>query len=1007
MFKKKEKDVRLVVPDELPPSSERVENESLSIGNFGSTAAEATITLAGTDRPVEYAGFIRRAFALFFDQAIVIVSQWLLLIPSALTIVYDGTWGWMLFCLSFLCILVLQYWIYTAFFEHSRWQATPGKFLVGLKVTDLKGNPLTFWKSSLRLLIQYILLLIMTVALICGIAAIDPLTHGALSKSHTGTTIAYLVALIGGYCYVLFSEKKQTLFDKAAGRLVVFQPGYANSQQMTSFECFKRSAAMLPQQARKFFQVAKEGKGGVKFFLVASLAVAAYAWSFFAIFQIAQNVIGVENEIASHKEEDIEKANVTLKNMESVYTTLQQSAAKLGLKDWEKALQSRAMLFNSDGSRILLRANECMDTGNLDQAAKDVQKSQRNNRFNTDFAFRSMSYSTKARLEQLRGRQREARQVAIQSLQSNPYNLEAIRILKAADTALKIDDKSMLAVASMNPTETVFPDDAFRGLGCYGDRLEMCYQTDAKLYEEKLAECNKVLKHMPNCTRALLVKANALKNLARQKEADKVGLAAIASDTTSAEALSQYIDNLDNSNADSTVKKLRELSKTVNTAYLHSRTYAALHDQALNIDDQKKRAQVEKDALKEIEKAVHMEPSTRQYYISLAEALETADRYRDAINAYKKALTIKIPDDSADYQMSEASIYSSISSAYESMEDLPRAIEALDRAIASEPENATNYASKGDLLARSGRYDESIPCFDRAIAIKQNVSNVAKDKALDLVLNVLVPKDKRKGTSISKITDEEVLALYRKRGEVHQKLGNNKQALADFEQTSNSVHARADESIAHLYCVEGMPEKAVEAYTRSIGKTPVDPLLYLKRAAMQESLGRKTEAQKDRIKAVKFAEEEIAKSKSADTYQKAAEVYFAVGNYSKSLSSIEKQLALPSNSDSMWIARAQIYAAQKNYPAALKIANNAFNGENDCKCTASKHGDVLLACGEFKKAEKMYTDAIAEEPFDSRSYMQRSIARSKLGMKDKAAADLAKAKQLGYDKDPVLKLPEL
>ncbi len=154
MFKKKEKDVRLVVPDELPPSSERVENESLSIGNSGSTAAEATITLAGTDRPVEYAGFIRRAFALFFDQAIVIVSQWILLIPSALTIVYDGTWGWMLFGLSFLCILVLQYWIYTAFFEHSRWQATPGKFLVGLKVTDLKGNPLTFWKSSLRLLIH-------------------------------------------------------------------------------------------------------------------------------------------------------------------------------------------------------------------------------------------------------------------------------------------------------------------------------------------------------------------------------------------------------------------------------------------------------------------------------------------------------------------------------------------------------------------------------------------------------------------------------------------------------------------------------------------------------------------------------------------------------------------------------------------------------------------------------------------------------------------------------------
>ncbi len=1005
MFKKKEKSVRLVTPDVSAPADKEIAPEQPLSNHSVAISKEATITLAGTDRPVEYAGFIRRAFALLFDQTIVIVSQWILLIPSALTIVYDSAWGWVLFCLSFLSILVMQYWIYTAFFEHSRWQATPGKFLVGLKVTDLNGNPLTFWKSSLRLLIQYILLLVMTVALIYGISAIDPLTHGALSKGHYGTTIAYLFALTGGYCYVLFSEKKQTLFDKAAGRLVVFQPGYANSQQMTSFECFKRSAAMLPQQARKFFQVGKEGKGGVKFFLAASLAVAAYAWSFFAIFQIAQNVIGVENEIASHQNEDFEPQKGSLKNMESVYSTLQKTAANLGLKDLETELQRRAMLFQHDPHLIISRANKYMDTGKLDLAEKDVKRVLRDSTFESEFAFRSMVFSSNARLMQLRGQQKEARKMAISSLRANPYNQEAVRILTAADKALKIDDKSLLLVAKANPLE-VYGEDAFRGLGYYGDRLEPCYQSDKKKLEEKLVECDKVLNLMPDCTQALLVKAETLKSLNRQKEADQAGLKAIASDKTWDQTLTKYIDNLDNSNAAVTVSTLRKLSKTANTAYIHSRIASVLLDQAISIDDDNKQTAIEKEALEEIEKAVQMEPQNRAYIVSLAEAFEKLDRYSDAITAYNKALSIEIDKDSTDYQMKDATIYTSISSAYESLNKIPQAIEALDKAIASEPDSASNYESKGDLLIKLERYQEAIPCFDRAIALKQELTNVAKDKAMDLLMTLVVPKATRKDVSLSKVTDEQVMTYYRKRGEAYEKLGNSAQALADFEQTTNSSYTEGDERIAHLYCIQGMPQKAVETYTRSIAKKPEDPMRYLRRGMMLEALGQKEKASQDRSKAVKVAEEILAKEKSAENYKNAAEVYFAVGNYSKALQYLDKRIALDGIDDSVKIEKAQVYAAQKNFPAAIKLANTAYNGEKDCRCQASQRGDVFLSCGQFKTADKMFSDAIAEDPADGKSYMQRSITRAKLGMKDQAAHDLGKAKEFGYDKDPVLKLQQ-
>lgn len=972
----------------------------------GAQHLESTITLAGTDRPVEYAGFVRRAFALLIDQAIVLLSQWILLIPAALSIVYDSGWGWAFFCLSFLCVFIMQYWIYTAFFEHSGWQATPGKFLVGLKVTDTKGNPLTFWKSSLRLLIQYVLLSIMIVVFLYAIASLAPLTHGALGKGHLGTTLAYFTALVAGYCYVLFSEKKQTLFDKAAGRLVVFQPGYANSQQMTSFECFKRSAAMLPQQAKAFFQVGKGSKGGLKFFIPASLAVAAYAWSFFAVFQIAQNILSVEREIAAHHDEDLEKPKVTLKNMESVYTTLQNGAAKLGLKDLETGLQSRAMLFNADGGRILIRANKYMDTGKFEFADRDVQKSMRNSRFVSDAAFRSMTFSTKARLEQLRGKQQEARQLSIRSLQANPYNLEAIRILKAADAILKTKDTGLYALATANPVDVVLSEDNFRGLGYYGDRLEPTYKSDEKSLGEKLAECNKVLKLMPNCTQALLVKAETLKSLSKAKEAEKVGLQAIASDNTYDEALTRYIENLDSLGAAEKVNKLRGLTKTSDTAYLHSKISSALHDQAIDIEDENKRRRVDEEALKEAEKAVQLDPNDRDYILSLAEALASMDRHEEAIDKYKKALTIKVPRDISDYHASDATIYSSMSVEYERMEKIPQSIEALDQAIASDPENASNYETKGDLLCKLERFEDAISSYDRAIAIKQELNNVVKDKAMDLFINVFVPKSTRKDASLSKITDEQIMTFYRKRGEAHEKLGNNKQALLDFEKTANSEYTDGDKKIAHLYCVLDMPEKALATYTHSISKKPEDSLGYLRRAAMLVSLGKNDEAQKDRIKAVKVAEKRIAKDKSAENYIAAAEAYFAVGDYAKAHQYIDKQVALDGGDDKVSIAKAQVYAAQKNYPAALKIANVAFAGEKDCRCKAAQRGDVFLSCGQFKQAEKMFSDAIDEDAGDSKAYMQRSTARRKLGMKDRAAADLVKAKELGYDKDPVLQLPE-
>jgi uncharacterized RDD family membrane protein YckC len=87
-------------------------------------------------------------------------------------------------------ITILAVWLYYAFFEASAWQATPGKRLLRLYVTDLNGRPLTFARATLRY----------------------------FAKMISGLTFLL------GYFLAGFTEKKQALHDILASCLVLRRP---------------------------------------------------------------------------------------------------------------------------------------------------------------------------------------------------------------------------------------------------------------------------------------------------------------------------------------------------------------------------------------------------------------------------------------------------------------------------------------------------------------------------------------------------------------------------------------------------------------------------------------------------------------------------------------------------------------------------------------------------------------------------------------------------------------
>jgi uncharacterized RDD family membrane protein YckC len=86
-------------------------------------------------------------------------------------------------------LLIIVPWLYFAGFESSRSQATPGKVLMHLIVTDLAGNKPTFARTTLRFF---------------------------------GKFISTLIIFIG-FLMIAFTKKRQGLHDKIAGCLVLLQ----------------------------------------------------------------------------------------------------------------------------------------------------------------------------------------------------------------------------------------------------------------------------------------------------------------------------------------------------------------------------------------------------------------------------------------------------------------------------------------------------------------------------------------------------------------------------------------------------------------------------------------------------------------------------------------------------------------------------------------------------------------------------------------------------------------
>jgi len=158
--------------------------------------------VAATAR-VEYGGFWLRFLAYLIDGAVIIIGICVVAVPLVfLTGVgaylsqinpeedWNENGAWVIIPVIFLLATasLAVTWLYHALMESSEWQATVGKKVLGLVVTDMEGRRVSFWRATGR---------------------------------HFAKIVTNMVPAFIGYILAGFTEKKQALHDMIAGCLIL------------------------------------------------------------------------------------------------------------------------------------------------------------------------------------------------------------------------------------------------------------------------------------------------------------------------------------------------------------------------------------------------------------------------------------------------------------------------------------------------------------------------------------------------------------------------------------------------------------------------------------------------------------------------------------------------------------------------------------------------------------------------------------------------------------------
>jgi len=105
---------------------------------------------------MEYSSFWRRLAAYLLDSIVMEVTYMLLVVVAFIVMAVCGVQPYVdgepnaLIVYGVMGGFIVYYWAYRTLFESSHWMGTPGKLVVGIRVTDMEGKRISFSRANAR-----------------------------------------------------------------------------------------------------------------------------------------------------------------------------------------------------------------------------------------------------------------------------------------------------------------------------------------------------------------------------------------------------------------------------------------------------------------------------------------------------------------------------------------------------------------------------------------------------------------------------------------------------------------------------------------------------------------------------------------------------------------------------------------------------------------------------------------------------------------------------------------
>ena len=370
--------------------------------------------------------------------------------------------------------------------------------------------------------------------------------------------------------------------------------------------------------------------------------------------------------------------------------------------------------------------------------------------------------------------------------------------------------------------------------------------------------------------------------------------------------------------------------------------------------------------------------------------LREGNKYRDE-NNHKQAT--KFFTEAIELNPENAMAWHNRGWAYVELKKYKQAMEDFHKAGQLSPNSELPYLGRGWIYHQTKEYESAIREYSKAIEINPKYANAWNNRgAAKSWLNQMSEaiKDYDKAIELK----PNYAKAYENRGKAWRAIGNEKKASDDFKYATkiNRSNEGGDKIIEEAMALSdrGEYDKALELLNQGAELFPDNQYVFVNRGNIYNNYFRDYEsAIADYNKTIEIND------KFSWPYLNRAIAYGRLKRWNEAIADYGRAIDLDQNYASAYNGRAWSYCQIKNFEAALVDAQKALQLKPNEANFFDTRACAYIGLKRYKEALADLNTAIKLSP-EGWLYYNRAELYKLMGQEDKAKADFAKAKKLGY-----------